>query len=110
MRSLCEIEADLEGFLLGLEVGTYSTADAAVAMKTAARIENRAGIAKAFFAARATVSSGWRDSGARSEAEWYAHQTGTSIGDAKRSLGAAKQAARSDAFNKAARSGNGLPR
>jgi hypothetical protein len=85
-QKLTELREALGRFAAAFDAALLTPADAALAVSEASRIEKMAATVKMLAAARAAQSHAWKRSGYRSAAEALAHQTGTTVGQARDAL------------------------
>src|SRR5688572_2444984 len=102
-------EQTLRDVVRGLDADVLDPADAQMLVGRFDRLERLAAAGKTIAAKRVAESGRWRASGDRSEADWLARTTGTSLGQARRTLDTAKKLASAPATEEAFRSGKLSP-
>src|SRR5690606_13974336 len=105
VRVLDEVVSRLEAVVASLQADTLDPAVAERLVSTFARAKRIAAAGEALCAGRVASSGRWRASGARSEADWLARETGETVGRARETLTVAQQLATLPATDELFRSG-----
>ena len=103
--NLSQLRREMRDYAKGFDPALVSARDAARVVEEAATIEKIAATVKAMAAARAAETEVWRAGGERSAAHDLARRTGTSIAQAKETLGTGRRLRDLPAVARAARRG-----
>ncbi len=108
-QRLGELTSAMTAYAAGFDAERLSCADAAAVVKQAAAVAHIAATIKALAAARAAQAKTWKTAGYRSAEEQLAHNTGTTISEARDALTLGQRLAAQPDVAAAARAGQLSP-
>ena len=106
LARLQEMRTELDTLLASLDVAVMHATDAVAVLDAASAVEQRAAAIKTLVADRAADAGTWAAEGHRCPEAWLSQKTGTTYGEAARTLGASARLPELPAVNEALRRGD----